>query len=247
MGRIGIFLLLTQFSLSAAADTLLMPYELTYSAKYNGLNISAHRTLKQLENGKYEIHTTAESFFANIAETGVFEVDENTNIINDSYQYRRNLLGKKKVEHLAYDRENNLAIYNAKDKQRKVDLSQVPGGVEPFSRLTYKLQIRRDLMNNVDDLSYPVISRGKLKTYRFENAGEELVETSLGPIRAIRVNRIRDDKERETTFWFAPELNYILVKLWQKEDDEEYQIILDQGSIDGQPLEAKAAIEETAQ
>ncbi len=246
MGRIGIFLLLTQLSLTAAADTLLTPYQLTYSAKYNGLNISAHRTLKQLQDGRYEVNTTAESFFANIAETGVFSIDKNNNIINDSYQYRRNMLGKKKVEHLAFDRENNLAIYNAKDKQRSVDLSKVPGGVEPFSRLTYKLQLRRDLMNGVEDLSYPVISRGKLRTYRFENAGEEMVETNLGHIKAIRVNRIRDDKDRETIFWFAPELNYILVKLWQKEDDEEYQIILDQGTINGEPLIATTTAQDAA-
>ncbi len=236
------FILLSQMT---SADTLLAPFKLTYSANYNGLNISAERTLERQPDGGYELKTTADSFLASIAETGLFRLDPNGAIINDSYQYRRNIVGKKKVEHLAFDRKNNLAIYNSKDKQRTVDLTQVPGGAEPFSRLTYQLQLRRDLMNNADQLTYPVISRGRLKLYQFETAGEEMVATKLGNIRAIRVNRIREEKDRETVLWFAPELNFLLIKLWQKEEDEEYQIVLDKGQVNGQPVTAVLNAEDT--
>ena len=37
--------------------------------------------------------------------------------------------------------------------------------------------------------------------------------------------------------WFAPEFNYLLIKLWQREKDgEEFHISLKEGNLNGKPL-----------
>ena len=142
------------------------------------------------------------------------------------------VFGKKKTEKLVYDHKNNVANYTSKDKHRQVSLD-----TEHFNRLSYQVQLRRDLINHCELLEYSVISHGRLKTYRFERLGEETLETPLGSINAIKIRRVREDNDRETVLWFAPQLNHLLVKLWQREKDgAEYQIVLKEGHFGGQPL-----------
>ena len=238
-------LLFTLLSVVVCADTPLQapsllqpyklsPYQLTYEASYNGMPIHAKRELQQLPNGNWQLTTSAENFLAKITEQGQFQLNNGGNIHHKNYQYKRNVLGKKKTENLSYDHEHKVANYTTKKKQRQVTLD-----ADYLNRLTYQLQLRRDLANQCEQFEYQVISRGRLKTYRFEQAGEETLQTPLGEVSAIRVNRIREDNDRETALWFAPQLDYLLVKLWQREKDgEEYLITLKEGSIDNHNLSA---------
>ncbi len=59
--------------------------------------------------------------------------------------------------------------------------------------------------------------------YRFRvMADSELLKLPYGKVEAIKVGRIRDNNRRQTFFWFAPELNYVMVKMQQfKEGDEQ--------------------------
>ena len=212
-------------------DIALTPYTLSYAATYNGMDISAERQLK-LEGKRYELTTTAKTLFSSIEEEGAFLLDEKRGIIDQGYQYKRNILGIKKTEKLKYDREAGVANYTTKKKKRQVTLE-----TGYLNRLSYQVQLQRDLINQVSPLQYQVISRGRLKEYNFETQGEETLDTPLGKIKALKVKRIREDDERETLFWFAPEWNYLLVQLWQREEGgEDYKIVIQEGSLDKKPL-----------
>ena len=212
-------------------DPALTPYTLSYSATYNGMDISAERQLK-LTNDRYELTTTAKNLFSSIEEEGVFLLDENRGIVDQKYQYKRSILGVKKTETLKYNRETGVANYKTKKKKRQVKLKE-----GYLNRLSYQVQLQRDLINQVSPLQYQVISRGRLKEYNFETLGEETLDTPIGKIKALKVRRIREDDERETLFWFAPEWNYLLVQLWQREEGgEDYKIVIKKGSLDKKPL-----------
>jgi hypothetical protein len=214
-----------------SCDTALTPYTLSYAATYNGMDISAERQLK-LEGKRYVLTTTAKNLFSSIEEESVFLLDEQRGIVDQNYQYKRNVLGIKKTEKLSYDREAGVANYKTKKKKRQVTLED-----GYLNRLTYQVQLQRDLINKVSPLQYQVISRGRLKEYNFETQGEETLDTPLGKIKALKVKRIREDDERETLFWFAPEWNYLLVQLWQREEGgEDYKIVIQEGSLDKKPL-----------
>ena len=214
---------------SPASDFQLTPYQLIYRASYNGMPIDADRQLQQRPDGSWELATTASNFLASIREQGTFGIDKNGSIRNYGYQYKRSVFGKKKTEDLVYDHANNTATYTSDKKTRQVSLER-----DYLNRLSYQVQLRRDLASGAKQLEYQVISRGRLKTYLFEKAGEEILETPLGAVRAIRVDRIREDDDRQTALWFAPDLDYLLVKLWQREKDgEEYEISIKVGNSQG--------------
>ena len=163
MRRILLSLLILLLPLTAAASPILEPFQLTYTAQYNGMDVVADRILKQHKDDSYELTTSAKNFFASIVETGTFRLNDDGAILNDRYQYRRSVLGSKKTENLVYDHNKQLAIYNSKDKQRQVPLDDPSYKSEPLSRLTYQLQLRRDLLNQSETLEYAVIRRGRLK------------------------------------------------------------------------------------
>ena len=216
-------------------DFHLQPYKLLYKASYNGMSIKAERELQPLPNGNWLLTTNAENFMASITEQGTFQIDANSAIHNISYQYERSVLGKKKTENLIYDHPNKLATYTTKKKHREVKLDK-----DYLNRLSYQVQLQQDLIDGVEALRYQVISRGRLKEYRFERVSEELLNTPMGDIRALRVNRIREDNERETSLWFAPDMEYLLVKLWQREEDgEEYELLLKEGQLSGEQLKGQ--------
>jgi len=212
-------------------DLALIPFELSYAATYNGMDINAKRQLK-LESGRYTLSTTAKNMLSNIEEQGEFLVDECGLIVDQAYKYKRSILGIKKTEKLKYDRKTGVANYDSKKKKRQVTLKD-----GYLNRLSYQVQLRRDLINDVSPLQYQVISRGRLKPYNFEVIGEETLETPLGNIKTVKVKRIRKDDDRETFFWFAPQWNHLLVQLWQREKGgEDYKIVLQEGMLNNQKL-----------
>lgn len=219
----------------APVDPALTPYNLTYTATYNGMDIDASRQLS-FQNGRYTLSTTAKNMLSSIEEQGEFQLDKSGVIVDRGYHYKRSILGIKKTEKLSYDRSTGIANYKSKKKKREVTLND-----GYLNRLSYQVQLQRDLFNGKDSpFSYQVISRGRLKTYNFEILGTEVLDTPLGKINTTKVKRVRDDDDRETLFWFAPQWNYTLVQLWQREKGgEDYKIVLQEGTLNGQALDQK--------
>lgn len=217
-------------------DPALAPYHLTYAASYNGMDINAERHLKQ-EGQHYVLTTTAKNMLSTIQEEGSFKVNKDGTIIDQRYQYDRSILGIKKTEKLKYDREAGVAKYKSKKKKRQVKLKS---GL--LNRLSYQVQLQRDLLNQVTPLQYQVISRGRVKEYNFEIMGEELLETPMGELKTVKVRRVRKDDDRETLLWFSPQWNYLLVQLWQREKGgDDYKITIEKGNLNQQPLALSSA------
>ncbi|MCS5572009.1 MAG: DUF3108 domain-containing protein, partial [Pseudomonadales bacterium] len=83
------------------------------------------------------------------------------------------------------------------------------------------------------ELSYQIADREKRKTYRFKILNEEVLETPLGPLRTIPVERIRDNKARQTCFWFAIDHEYLLVKAVQTENSRGLELRLVNATVNG--------------
>ena len=87
-----------------------------------------------------------------------------------------------------------------------------------LDKLSYHLQNRIDLINNPNQkrFVYPVIStKGSVKNYEYLYDGEEELILPYGLVKTIRLKREITEKKRVTYAWFAPDLNYLLVKLYQ--------------------------------
>ena len=86
---------------------------------------------------------------------------------------------------------------------------------------SHLLALQLDLRAGKRELHYAVSKHGRIRDYHYKVTKEESLDTALGKLETIRVERIRDaDDDRQTISWLAPSLDYIPVRIQQFEDGE---------------------------
>lgn len=232
--RRALLLLLALFSLPLAAAEL-TPFSASYTADWKQLPISgtAGRSLKQLDNGRWELSFEAAMLVASLSEVSTFRV-ENGTFLPLTYRFDRSGLGKaKQVEH-DFDWTEKQVIGSDRGEPVRFALNR---GMQDKS--TYQLVLQEDVAAGKQSMSYQVIDGDEIEVYDFRVLGEERVRTKAGLIDAIKVERVRDPTQssRKTVLWFAKDWDYLLVRLHQVEKDgKEYQIMLKDGIVDGKPV-----------
>ncbi len=87
--------------------------------------------------------------------------------------------------------------------------------------LSYHQQLVLDLRAGKTEFFYDVLNRnGNSKTYHYKVVMEEPLALPYGTVRTLRIARM-DDPEKQVYAWVAPELDYMLVRLWRGEDNVE--------------------------
>lgn len=195
-------------------------YEAEYSARYSGFPIKAAHSLRRTNNG-YELRIEASNFLGKITEEEQFHLDQQGAIMPDGYRHHRSILRNTRKESMAVDHEGMTISSSRKGEQTELDFRA--GQLGPLS---HQLELARDLKAGVAELSYAVIIRGGIRDYRYQRLGEEDMETALGTLRVVKLERVRDNSDRETKIWLAPELNYQPVLLRQIEDGSSYELTL---------------------
>ena len=223
-------LLLGSLSLLSHANPL-NSYSATYSAEFNGMEIEATHRLEQLESGLYRETLKARNILGKIDEQALFSISDNQQIIPQEYRYQRSLVGIRRSESQIFDWPNKTVEYSRDDKTKSV---AIDSGF--FDVITHKLQLRRDLQSGKEILSYPVISRGKLKQYVYQIVANEVLETAIGPLNTVKVQRLREDSKRQTIIWLATDWDYLAVRLEQKENGDSHQMKILNGKIDNLPI-----------
>jgi len=201
-----------------------------FSAKYNLIRSadivgSATRTLEYLsaEQAKYSYKTDIEwlIFSDNRQETSLVKLDLHK-VTPVQYNFQREGTGRDKNYAWQYDIPNNIAINLKEKKEMEVVF---PSNIQ--DKLSYHLQNRLNLIQHPEQklFVYPVISHsGKIKNYVYQYDGEEELMLPFGLVKAVRLKREVVEKKKVTYAWFAPELNYLMVKIQQiKSDVEQFQ------------------------
>lgn len=214
-----------------------------FSAQYTVLHKSspvgnAVRALSYQADGSIDYHYKTEVewliFSQTRSETSILSI-ENNKVIPQHYTYTREGTGKDK----RYEWRYNSVTGEAKDIERKRD-HQIDFSNNLQDKLSYHLQHRLNLITNANQASYiyPVINTsGSIKDYVYENDGEEELMLPYGLIKTIRFKREVKEKERVTYAWFAPELDYLLVKLYQtKGGTEQFEAQLSSLTIEGKDV-----------
>ena len=73
-----------------------------------------------------------------------------------------------------------------------------------------------------EEITYDVYWKGTVKTRKYSvDLTKELIETPMGSYEAYKVSRKFDEgSERSQIFWLAPELDYSVIKIYDKNDRE---------------------------
>lgn len=132
------------------------------------------------------------------------------------YRYVHEGSDENRNEHYQYDWARNIADVYSRGAQRTF---KIPDGTLDNSSL--QLALIQEARKNAETYRHPVISRGELKTYVFRNLGTETIETELGSFATVKLERRKDDEENTTyTTWYAPKLNFLPVKVENREDGD---------------------------
>ena len=91
-----------------------------------------------------------------------------------------------------------------------------------FDNQLFRVDLPRKLANNDTQFIYNFInSRGEKRQYIFEVMETTNLTLPYGQINAIKVRINRNSSSRLTYAWFAPSLNFNLVRLQQFKDNKE--------------------------
>lgn len=235
--RRALLLCLGFISLPALAFEL-QPFTASYTADWKQVPISgsAERSLKSLENGRWELDFEASMLVAGISEASVF-TQEKDNFLPVSYRFERSGIGKSKQIELDFDWQQKQVM--GTDREQSIHLPLNRGMLD---KSTYQLALQRDVAAGKTSMSYQVVDGDEIDTFDFRVLGEERVRTKAGLIDAIKVERVRDPTKsnRKTVLWLAKDWNYLLVRLHQVEKDgKEYQIMLKSGEVNGREVQGE--------
>ena len=92
-----------------------------------------------------------------------------------------------------------------------------------FDPATAQLQMRLDLrrldLNSLPEkIKYLIFFRGEIKQRTYLLEGFEDIKTPLGNFKALKLSReFAPDEEREQVYWFAPELDFAVVRILNKD------------------------------
>lgn len=231
MLRTALSLLLLSFSCWLHAQSL-QPFNARYTADWKQLPVtgSAERNLKQASDGSWELEFKASMLVAGVNESSRFAIQDGQ-LQPLRYKYSRSGLGKAKKTRQEFDW--SAMQVSGKDKGGSYQ-QPLQSGVQ--DKTSYQLALQLDVANGKSPLSYRVQDGDDLDIYDFRLLGVEVIETPLGKLNTIKVERVRDPGQnaRKTTLWFAKDWDYLLVQLNQIErDGKEYTIMLEQGQVDG--------------
>jgi Protein of unknown function (DUF3108) len=214
--------LLTTMSMAGpkgSMETPLPMFNAVYSLKRNGIILgTSTRSLANNEDGTY-------TYTSNTHATGIIswfvrdQIDEYSKwtfngeqIRPMEYVYDRHGGIKSRNVNLKFDWQN-LTVTNTIDG----DAWHMSIPSDAQDKLVYQLAIMYDLSKGKKALEYKIADGGKLKDYSFEIDGEEFLNTTLGKLKTLRIQRIGD--KRDTTVWCAPELSFLPVRLEQQDTD----------------------------
>ena len=133
----------------------------------------------------------------------------------DRYHYRRSGGSKEREAILSFDWDNMTVENNVQDSPWKMD---IPQGT--LDKLVAQLGMMFALGKGKSEVTFNIADGGKLKEYRFKVLGHETLELPAGTFKTVKITKLRKNKKRETYIWCAPELNYLPVRIWQREKDD---------------------------
>lgn len=134
-------------------------------------------------------------------------------IINNQYRttefsHKMKNSDKNRNEHYVFDWDNHKAAIKYKDRSSVLDILE-----NTFDNYSAQLLLMRKPQDTAIN-TYSVISKGRLKEYKYELETTEAIDSKIGKLSANKYVRKKDDDKKTTYFgWYAEDVNYIPIKL----------------------------------
>ncbi|MFT4652514.1 MAG: hypothetical protein ACJA0G_000333 [Kangiellaceae bacterium] len=203
--------------ISEAAYKNLKPFSANYVTFRSGNNVgNALLELKPIESNQYELtyQSKVSRFFLtdNRYERTTF-LNASGSLIPLHYDYKRTGTGPNKILSVSFDQLNQ--------KIQIDDDDELTWNGELDNQL-FRVDFPQKLAQGITSAQYNFINyRGEKRKYSLEVIETNNLSLPYGNITAIKVLIGRESSKRVTYAWFAPSLNFNLVRLQQFKDEKE--------------------------
>ena len=192
-------------------------YSFTVEDKYKG---TATRILSKAGNTwKYNVKARVAGV-ASAKQHSTFTISGN-NVIPTQASTTYKLLGMGRTHKLDFNPSANKVTSNYKGKNTTMKMSQ-----QAFDDLSLEVQIRQDLLNGKFSGNYYMAKKDKIEKTPFKKSGSTKITVPAGTFDTVRVDRIHEDNSRSTSFWLAPSLDYLPIKVSQINDGKKMDLEL---------------------
>jgi hypothetical protein len=221
-----------------AAEPPISSYSAQFEAEVAGFKMGEiERSLRKHQDGVYEQTSL-------IYSTGLLSVFRPDRFEEHSYwrwqhnspvpeRYTYHFSGNKGdvYEELVFDWEK-MQVNSTRDG--KTTTLPIEKGV--VDKLSYQVALVNDLRAGKKEFFYKVADRGDIRHIRYKLVGEEDIDTPWGEQHALKVKRVTLTNERITTLWFAPDLDYMVIKIVQDDNGTKMSGRITDLSIEGMNL-----------
>jgi len=202
------------------------PFEVEYDVGNNVISAGSAilKLAKQDDEWVYSLKTKPTGVFkltgkGKIQEVSVFSIAESKDKLflqPQRYTYRQDKEARRSVD-AWFDWDDNQLTYKKRGEEVTEEFSD-----PVLDRLSVTLTVMDELKkNSFERAELKVFDNGRVKTMLFANEGEESVKTKMGSLKTVRVrSNAASGGTRHTITWFAPELDYVPVKIEQYKRDK---------------------------
>lgn len=222
-GCIAALLLFASGTASALPQTFSARYEVTHS----GLTLGEARVdYRQIgsDQYRYSSHTRPLGVAAMLLRSEIKEISVGSisaeGFRPDRYEYRRTGRNARQAD-LTFDWEHRQVINSVSGEPWKMTIPD-----DTLDRMVSQLQLMHDLATHEQDLSYPIADGGRIKRYTLRIVGRERLQTPIGQFDTLKIIRIAESDRRATTFWCAPALDYLPVRVDHREKGDNFTMSL---------------------
>ena len=176
----------------------------------------------KLDNGSWKLTSLLDGgSIVRREESEVFELIDNQ-IKPLNYKFNQRILFRRYKASAEFDWNKDEVSFIENKDQGIIALQDNVLGPSSAS-LQLRLDFREFGEENIpDEISYIVYWKGAIKNRVYSvKKDKEPVETSFGNYEAYKVSRkFNDESDRSQVFWLAPDLDYSIIKIYDKNDRE---------------------------
>ena len=212
-----ISLVLSNFSFIKAADEI-QPSRATLESNVGEMQVE----MIKLDNGHWKLNSLLDGgSIVRREESEIFELVENQ-IKPINYDFNQRILFRRYKASADFNWDKNEVKFIENKDKGILTLSENVVGPSSAS-LQLRLDFRQFDMDKIpDSISYVVYWKGTIKNRTYEVQKEkESIETPFGTYDAFKVSRqFEEGSERSQIFWLAPDLDFSVIKIYDKNDRE---------------------------
>ena len=221
--RFSTTLLLAWLVSTTIASAALPPaFEAVYRARKAGMTLGKVTATLSYDKGqyRYEKRTVTKGLLSVfrkdvITELSIGQVKGDELQLN-TYDYH--LDRKKKPRRTSIRINGNKATGQHRGQNYELE---VPSGI--LDRASIELALMRDVSSNSSaPINYPIVDKGRLKTYLFEKSKNRKVKVPAGKFECIEYRRGHISGKRATSLCLAPEASYLPVYATHSEKGTEF-------------------------